>query len=66
MATGFNAIICRYHEIATKGNNRYLFEQKMMDNIRYLLRRIADIQVKKVRGRIWVQHREMAPFTAAE
>ena len=66
MATGFNAIICRYHEIATKGNNRNMFEQKMMDNLRHLLRRVEGIQVKKVRGRIWVQHREMAPFSDAD
>ncbi len=66
MTTGFNAIICRYHEIAIKGHNRNMFEQKMVDNIRYLLRRVENIQVKKVRGRIWVQRKEMAPFTAED
>ncbi len=66
MTTSFNAIICRYHEIAIKGHNRNMFEQKMVDNIRYLLRRIENIQVKKVRGRIWVQRKEMVPFSAAD
>ena len=33
----YNCIICRYHEIATKGNNRNMFEKCLVDNIRYMV-----------------------------
>lgn len=53
----FNAVICRYHEIATKGNNRGMFERCLVENIRHLLRNVPDIKVDRVRGRIWVAPR---------
>ena len=34
----YNCIICRYHEIATKGNNRGMFERCLVENIRHLLK----------------------------
>ena len=33
----YNAIICRYHEIAIKGNNRSMFEKQMVTNLRYAI-----------------------------
>jgi len=66
MSTLFNAIICRYHEIAIKGENRNMFERIMVENLQYLLHEIPDFQVKRVRGRIWVQHKTMTPFNDDE
>ena len=66
MNTEFNAVICRYHEIAIKGANRRMFEQKMIDNLKYLLRTINDIKVKRIRGRIWIQHPDNKAFNAEE
>ena len=54
-----NAIICRYHEIAIKGNNRNMFERIMVENLHHLLQNIPEMQVKRVRGRIWVQHKDI-------
>ncbi|MCP3967345.1 MAG: tRNA 4-thiouridine(8) synthase ThiI [Lentisphaerae bacterium] len=62
----YNAIICRYHEIAIKGNNRNMFETRMIENIYHLLRPVENIRVSKVRGRIWVEHKDKTPFTEKE
>ncbi|MCF6175786.1 MAG: tRNA 4-thiouridine(8) synthase ThiI [Victivallaceae bacterium] len=62
----YNAIICRYHEIAIKGNNRNMFEKQMVSNLRFLLRDIDNLKIAKIRGRIWVQHRESVEFTEQE
>lgn len=62
----YNSIICRYHEIATKGNNRNMFERCLCDNIRHLLREIPDCRVSRVRGRIRVEHSGRRPFTPEE
>ena len=35
----FNSILCRYHEIATKGNNRIMFERCLVDNIHCLFKK---------------------------
>ncbi len=65
--TMYNAIICRYHEIATKGNNRNMFERQMVENIHHLLSRELDnLQVKRLRGRIWVEKNDRSDFSAAE
>ena len=47
----YNAVICRYHEIATKGNNRNMFERCLVDNIKRLVGREANCRVLRVRGR---------------
>ncbi len=62
----FNAVICRYHEIAIKGANRSMFEQKMINNLKYLLRNITDTKIKRTRGRIWIQHSDNSAFTDEE
>ncbi len=52
----YNCIICRYHEIATKGNNRNMFEKCLVDNIRHLLKTIApEAKVRRIRGRVWIE-----------
>ncbi len=60
----FNTIICRYNEIATKGNNRSMFENKLVENIKYLCG--GNVQVKKIRGRIFLYKKDKSEFTAEE
>jgi len=62
----YNAVICRYHEIATKGNNRHMFENQLIENLRYLLRDIPDLRISKVRGRIWIERRDREFFSSDE
>ena len=59
----YNAIICRYHEIAIKGNNRSMFEKRMVENMYYLLRKLHDIRILRVRGRIWVEFKDKSCFS---
>jgi thiamine biosynthesis protein ThiI len=62
----FNAIICRYNEIAIKGNNRAMFENRLIENIYGLLKDIEEIKVSRVRGRIWVQRPARQPLSDSE
>lgn len=48
-------IICHYHEIALKGNNRGFFEQKLVENIRKFLPKGAFDFVKNISGRIIIK-----------
>ncbi|MFA6716080.1 MAG: tRNA uracil 4-sulfurtransferase ThiI, partial [Victivallaceae bacterium] len=59
----YNAIICRYHEIAIKGGNRSMFEKRMVENMYYLLRKVHDIRISRVRGRIWIERKDKELFT---
>lgn len=52
----YNCVICRYHEIATKGNNRNMFEKCLVDNIRHVLKSGApECRVRRIRGRVWIE-----------
>ncbi len=62
----YNAVICRYHEIATKGNNRKNFERRLMNNIQHALREIKDLKVRSIRGRVWLEHFDRQQFTSEE
>ena len=62
----YNCIICRYHEIATKGNNRGMFEKCLVDNIRHLLETLSGIKVSRVRGRVRVEREDKGVFTAEQ
>ena len=62
----YNAIICRYHEIATKGHNRNMFERCLVDNIRHQTRNIVPCKVQRVRGRVWLEPKEERDFTPEE
>jgi tRNA uracil 4-sulfurtransferase len=64
--TTFNTIICRYCEIALKGKNRSMFEQRLIDNIRYLLKEIEEIKVIRTRGRMCIEHKGHEDFSPAE
>lgn len=50
----YNAILCRYSEIGTKGRNRHIFEKMLVANIRKALRGMGPVLVKRVYGRIFI------------
>lgn len=61
----FNAIICRYHEIAIKGGNRNMFESRMIENIYMLLKKeLPAIKVSRERGRIWIKPEKGGNFNS--
>ena len=62
----YTCFICRYHEIATKGDNRRMFEEKLIDNLRYqcqTLEELPGLAFPRVRGRIYVRREDKAAFT---
>ena len=51
----FKAFLIKYAEIGIKGKNRYLFEQALVDQIRYSLREVeGNFQVVREQGGIYV------------
>ncbi len=51
----FNSIVVHYGEIGLKGNNRSFFEKKLVENIRWNLKNINFISVKRIFGRIIIE-----------
>lgn len=52
----YTAFLIKYAEIAIKGKNRYLFEDALVNNIRYQLKNVdGQFQVRKENGRIYVE-----------
>lgn len=51
----YDYILVRYGEIALKGKNRYRFEDRLLQNIRNVLRDLEKIKASKSFGRIFVQ-----------
>ena len=52
----FKAFLIKYGEIGVKGKNRYLFEDALVNQIKFALREVEGrFTVKKVDGRIYVQ-----------
>ncbi len=66
MISYYNAIICRYGEIGLKGNNRRMFENAFVDNIRRLLYDVKELRVSRIRGRVWIEHKDKSCFTQIE
>ncbi len=66
MTSYYNAIICRYGEIGLKGNNRSMFENVFTDNIRRLLNDVKDLRISRIRGRVWIEHKDKSCFTKDE
>lgn len=64
----YKCFVCRYHEIATKGHNRSMFENKLITNIRTLAEYdgIKDITLQRIRGRIFLRKLKNAEFTETE
>lgn len=62
----WNAILCKYAELALKGGNRKRFEKTLIRNIRRLLHELPDLQVSRERGRIVLGMPEQRAFAAEE
>ena len=64
----YKCFVCRYHEIATKGHNRSMFENKLISNIRLLAEYegIREITLQRIRGRIFLRKLKNAEFTMPE
>lgn len=53
--TMFTAFLIKYAEIGVKGRNRYLFEDALVEQIRFALGKIdGEFEVRKTQGRIYV------------
>lgn len=50
----YNILIVKYGEIGVKGKNRYLFENKLIKNIKNILKPLGEFNVYKEYGRIYV------------
>lgn len=67
MINWVDSILCRYNEIAIKGANRSRFEQRLMDNMRRMLKSgVEGLKIKRARGRIWVVKKDESPFEGEE
>jgi len=62
----FNTIICRYNEIATKGNNRSMFEQKLVENIKFFCGPVCKVHAARIRGRIILHKADGSTFSEEE
>ena len=52
----FTAFLIKYAEIGVKGKNRYLFEEALVKQIRYALKRCeGEFSVTRTPGRIYVE-----------
>lgn len=51
----YDYILIRYGEIALKGKNRSLFEDKLVRNIKSVLKDLTDLKVSKTFGRIYIE-----------
>ena len=50
----YNILIVKYGEIRVKGKNRYIFENKLIKNVKNILKPIGKFNVYKEYGRIYV------------
>lgn len=50
----YNIVIARHGEIGVKGQNRYVFENKLVKNIKNSLKEIGKLNVYKDHGRIYI------------
>ncbi|UEL46179.1 tRNA uracil 4-sulfurtransferase ThiI [Terrisporobacter hibernicus] len=50
----YNSIIVKYGEIGVKGKNRYIFENKLIKNIKNMLKSMGTFNVYKEYGRVYV------------
>lgn len=52
----FTAFLIKYAEIGIKGKNRYLFEDALIRQIKYALKRCeGEFEIRKTMGRIFVE-----------
>ncbi|MGL6105423.1 tRNA uracil 4-sulfurtransferase ThiI [Romboutsia sp.] len=50
----YNILIVKYGEIGVKGKNRYIFENKLIKNVKNMLKPLGNFNVYKEFGRIYV------------
>ena len=50
----YNAVICRYNEIGTKGRNRLRFEDQLTDALKRSLAPLGRIHIDNVHGRLFI------------
>ena len=62
----YNAVLCRYNEIATKGKNRRSFEQCLIASLRRRLSGLDWLRVRGERGRIFLTAEDGRTFGPAE
>lgn len=62
----FNAILLRYSEIGIKGNNRRIFEDQLLNNIRHALKDVPNLDFFYDFGRFALVHEDDSPFTNEE
>jgi thiamine biosynthesis protein ThiI len=51
----YNAFLIKYAEIGIKGKNRYMFEDALMKQMKFVLREVGEFTVQKEQGRIFVK-----------
>ena len=61
----YDAVLCRYGELALKGQNRKHFEKLLQKNIKRGLRKLS-LQFVPVRGRLLFHKKDSSPFTSDE
>ncbi len=56
----YNFIICHYAEIGLKGKNRKFFEEKLVENLKKVLKDLGCGKVQRISGRILIELSERA------
>lgn len=51
----YKAFLIKYAEIGVKGKNRYMFEDALVQQMRYALKSVGDFKVRKESGRIFAE-----------
>ena len=65
-SSSFNAVMCRYNEIALKGANRPQFEHLFVEAIKRALNELNALNFVQERGRILVCLPNLNPFSSSE
>ena len=58
--------LVHYHEIGLKGHNRAAFENRLSENLRFLLEGFPVVTIRRISGRICVFLKEGTDYATAE
>ncbi len=61
----FKAFLIKYAEIGVKGKNRYLFEDALIQQMKYALKPVGEFSIRKESGRIFVNALEEYDYDEA-
>ncbi|MDD7114497.1 MAG: tRNA 4-thiouridine(8) synthase ThiI [Lachnospiraceae bacterium] len=61
----FKAFLIKYAEIGIKGKNRYLFEDALIQQMKYALKPVGEFHIRKESGRIFAEALEEFDFDEA-